>query len=337
MNLMRFPGRGGVVGLVYLAVMMAGCSDDSTGPVVEEPFDPTFAVEVVQDVSGALEATELDPMMNNIGFTLSQAAPAAGPASSQSTTMPGTGGTYVFDESELRWEVDPERAGAPEDGVRFIWYAMDGNANTPIRPLQERGWVDLRLEESGENASIMYVTFVRLMDGVATEVIDYSITYQGDAESGSFSLVAEGTADGIAFDAERWFTYGEQEGVYEALVSVGGEAGLLSASLESRFDPVTLEDTGDVRFVGSVLTAGHYLLVEADVDPEAGTLGGMVEADDEGVLELLGTVAAPVFELPTGGSPSAGVQADMEKVWNALWGLLGEGVTLLVVLENLYH
>lgn len=115
MNPMRFPSRGGVVVLVYLVVMMAGCSDDSTGPVVEEPFDPTFAVEVVQDVSG------------------------------------------------------------------------------------------------------------------------------------------------------------------------------------------------------------------------------MVEADDEDVFELVGTTAAPIFGLPTGGSPDAGVQSEMAGVWSALWGMLGEGVTLLVVLENLYH
>lgn len=335
MNRTCVPSRGSRVSLLCVSVVLAGCSDDSTGPVVDPAFDPAFAVAVVEDVVGVFESSEVRPMMANITFSLREAATT--PAAVGVAELPGTGSTYVFDEADLRWKVDPDRAGAPAEGVRFIWYAMDLNANTPVRPLEERGWVDLVLRETSEAEATMDVTFMLLEDGESDVAADFSITYQNDLESGSFTVTLEGTAGTVGFDVERSFTFGEEEGLYELLVTLDGEAGLLAASLESPFDPVTEEDTGDSRFVGSVLAEDHYLLVETGVELETGTLDGAVEADDQHVLELTGTPAAPTFRLPTGESPALEVQTEMAHVWSALWGLLVDGVGLVDVLESLYR
>jgi len=298
-----------------------------------QPFDPAFAIEVVQEVLHAPAVREVESVMSNVNYGLRQAGPQAVGAA----TLPGQGGTYVFDETELSWKIDGDRAGAPADGVRFVWYVMDMNANTPAKPLLERGWVDVVLETEGDSDATMDISFLLLTGGVPTEVASYSIVFHEAPESGSFWLTAEGTVGGIEFDVERSFTFGETEGLYAALVSFGGEAGLVVASLEAPFDPTTQEATGDGRFIGSVLTDAHYLLIEADVGDVLGELDGTVEADDRDVLLIGGTAVAPTFQLVGGGSPQADVQTDMAEVWGALWGMLDDGVNLVDVLEGLYR
>lgn len=329
------PSRGNMVGLLCVSAVLAGCSDDSTGPGGDPAFDPAFAVEVVDEVLGAFEASEVEVVMGNINFALGQAQ--AAPAAVSDHGLPGAGSTYVYDESDLKWKVDPERTGAPAEGVRFVWYAMDLNANSPIRPLDERGYVDLVLEETSETEARMDVTFVLLEEGAPTVAAEFSILFQEDAGSGSFTVSAGGTAGSVAFDVERSFTFEEQEGLYELLVTVDGDGGLVAAGLEAPFDPVTQEDTGDPLFVGSVLTQGHYLLVETGVELETGALDGTVEADDQNVLELQGTAADPTFRLPTGEAPTTQVQAQMTGVWAELWSLLTDGAVLVSVLESRYR
>lgn len=328
MNRTRAPKRGGVVFLLYLSLASGACSDSPTVSV-GEPFDPTFAVDAIEAVSNALEASELPAMMSNVNFTFSEARGTSG----ESGQLPGQGQTYAFSERLLGWEIDPGRNGAPADGVRFVWYAMDTGANAPRRPLLEQGWVDIRMSVTGDAEAVMTVDFVR---SAGHTVAEYDIQYYRNPDTGSFSLVAEGSLgvgnESIAFDLNRSFNYEGDVGLYEGIVAFGGPMGSVSASVESPFDPATHLTTDDSPFVGALLTSGHYLLIEAGVDVDE-NVDGSVEADGREVLRLSGTTLSPSFLFSDGRSPTALVQSDMVEVWEGLWHFMNEGVLLVHVLE----
>lgn len=331
MNRTRAPRWGGVVFFVYLSFASAACSDSRPTAPVDEPFDPTFAVDVLGAVTDALVASELSAMISNVNFTFSQ------DRGSSETDLPGQGQTYAFSENDLRWMIDPGRSGAPADGVRFVWYAMNTGANSPERPLVERGWVDLRMTTTGETDAVMTVEFMELS---GTRGAEYTIELHQDLDTGSFLLTAEGTlgtgAGQVGFDVNRSFAYDGEAGVYEAIAAFGGPMGSASVSITSPFDPETHMTVDDSPFTGGLLGGGHYLLIDGIVDV-ADNVDGTVEADDEDVLSVGGTMLAPVFLLPGGGSPTSVVQSDMEEVWEGLWGLMNEGVLLVNVLEQLFR
>lgn len=321
----------GVLVPVYLSALLVACDDDPADPD-PQTFDPTFAVETLESVVEAFVASELPAMMSNMSFALSRdAGSAVAPA-----RFPNLGGTYAYDETRLRWEVDPGRGGAPDDGVRFVWYVMDVSANTPVRPLVEQGWVDVRLDGNGVTTSVMTVEFVRSTGGATAVVVDYTATYQEDPTSGSFAVTAEGRAGEVEFDVSRTFTYEDGAGLYETTQVFGGDMGTVNVSLTSPFDPGTILAIDDSPFEASVFGAGHVLFLDALIDVDDG-LQGVVEIDDDAVLELGGTVLAPLFRLPEDGSPSAELHAEMVGLWSALWGVQGQGVGAVTVLEGLFR
>ncbi len=57
------------------------------------------------------------------------------------------GQTYVLDTDQGDWVIDPDRNGAPADGVRIIWYSVDTGGNISL-PLTEQGYVDLTDEDT---------------------------------------------------------------------------------------------------------------------------------------------------------------------------------------------
>jgi hypothetical protein len=80
------------------------------------------------------------------------------------------GKTFVYDPNTDQYVQDPNRTGAPLNGVRFILYSVDSNGN-PIVPLQELGHVDLT-DESSPSADVLGVAVLL----GSTTIADYSIS-----------------------------------------------------------------------------------------------------------------------------------------------------------------
>ncbi len=78
-----------------------------------------------------------------LALRLLQSLPAAGGPLAVQVIRPAVlGHTYVYDPAAHRYVPDPERAGAPANGVRFILYAVDPGTHEPHAG-QETGYADL--------------------------------------------------------------------------------------------------------------------------------------------------------------------------------------------------
>ncbi len=58
------------------------------------------------------------------------------------------GKTFIYDPQTGRWREDPNRTGAPADGVRIIWYFTDASGGV-VLPVSERGYIDLTPQDQG--------------------------------------------------------------------------------------------------------------------------------------------------------------------------------------------
>ncbi|HEX5633293.1 MAG TPA: hypothetical protein VFX50_08700 [Gemmatimonadales bacterium] len=101
------------------------------------------------------------------------------------------GGTWEWQPARSRY-VRTGLAGAPDDGVRFLLYAVDAATGLPRLPLRQLGYADVR--DAGRGAEM--ATRVRVVSGDAA-VLDYTIA---SAESSAgVSVTLRGTAGELAF------------------------------------------------------------------------------------------------------------------------------------------
>lgn len=102
------------------------------------------------------------------------------------------GTTFVLDPATLQYVPDPERAGAPANGVRFILYAVNPVTHGPVLDL-EVGYADLT--DEGDSLPDRIALRLRVVSG-GVAYLDYMVTAGGSETVGS--LTAAGfTTDGI--------------------------------------------------------------------------------------------------------------------------------------------
>lgn len=109
------------------------------------------------------------------------------------------GQTIVFDPNLESWVVDPDRTGAPSDGIRVLWYERLNDAI--LFPLVEEGYIDLTDEDDTTPLSRLGVRIVTEADQATVLLADLiraaEVTYEGDTE------IEHVQAGGIYGDAER--------------------------------------------------------------------------------------------------------------------------------------
>ncbi len=107
------------------------------------------------------------------------------------------GTTWVFDASQQRYVVDPARTGAPENGVRYILYAVNPLDHT-VLPDVEIGYADLTDEgDSTANAGSLRLR------AVSHDVVfvDYQVGLVGSADAAAVGV------HGTFFDGTRHLTF----------------------------------------------------------------------------------------------------------------------------------
>ncbi len=93
------------------------------------------------------------------------------------------GTTFVFDFELGRYAPDPERTGAPENGVRFVLYAVNPVTGEPVDA--EIGHADLT-DEGDELPTGIALRFEVVSGGIT--FVEYAVSADGDGTSGNLTV-----------------------------------------------------------------------------------------------------------------------------------------------------
>lgn len=103
------------------------------------------------------------------------------------------GTTYVFDLERHRYVADPTREGAPQDGVRYILYAVNPLTGEP-RVSEEIGHADLT-DEGDDTPNAASLRLQAVSDGIT--FVDYTVALAGAPHA------MELTVNGTFFDRSK--------------------------------------------------------------------------------------------------------------------------------------
>lgn len=233
------------------------------------------------------------------------------------------GRTFVFDFEAQVWEADDTRTAAPADGIRLIWYTVDGSGRIRF-PLDERGHIDLTpgsgageamditVVETGEGGSLTLLEFVQNRESTAGDVEVDGFTaaghYANESASSNFEIASEETLDTETDD-----------GTFD-----------LSVILENQETLYTMEVEGtqaggsgpfEDRFTATVVRGGASTVLNVTFQ---GT--GTTQEESSGTLVRNGTLIANVniagntfnFTTPDGGTFSGAQTNELNTLFSAM-------------------
>lgn len=266
---MRFTRNAGTV-LIAATLLLGACGGDSNDPTTFDPagmsddfdaasgvFQANFTGEVGANFD--LVADRLATMTGGVAITASantlrsvvsdhrsseardSFTVAAKNLLRSRTAVSGSavilppeleGNTYVWDVGGSDYVLS-DRTDAPDDGVRFVLYALDPVTDEPAAPLNEVGYLDLR---DLSTASTDAARIVLVSQSVTW--FDYQVAASGDESDGNVNVigfVGSGNTR-INFDLRNQFTS-----------TVGSDR--LDVDWELEFPVVDLSLTYDIGFV----------------------------------------------------------------------------------------
>jgi hypothetical protein len=230
--------------VLALAALMAGCGGDSTAP--DAPFDPAGTSSDIGAMEASFESPAMagfGSAAGAIGAVLGESPAAAAvravptkalvtrgrpgarhyAATVASAYVRPTGGmrpvagsaaileehlgvTFTYNTETDAYEAS-ELTGAPDDGVRFLVYAVDPITSVPVEPLVEVGYADITASETATSMAVR----VELVSGGVT-YLDYSVGANAGTNAATVSIsgfVTNGD-DRVNFDLDTHITLDEE-------------------------------------------------------------------------------------------------------------------------------
>jgi len=291
---MRVPHYARQLLAAMALTALAGCGGDSTAP--SAPFDPAGTSSDIDAMQASFESpatagfaaasasisavlgetpaaaavkvmpTEAlvaggKPGAGHYAGTLAKvyARPSGGISPSPSTAAildEHLGVTFTYNVDTDQYEAS-DLAGAPEDGVRFIVYAVNGISGAVIEPLVEVGYADIVTTETANAPTVR----IELVSGGVT-YLDYSVGLTGSASEITLTVagfVSNGE-DRVNFDLDTHLNLSSSSGTLDYTITVptrGGfridfegevtEAGAVTSTLEARgpHGTVSIAGTGN--------------------------------------------------------------------------------------------
>jgi len=194
---------------VVVAVALAACGGDSTGPPTTG-FDADEVGTHLDRVERVISAPEWENFRAvaeraNVGpFAATVPGTGTGLYLVPVISPGGRGTTFVYDTLAAGYVPRFSRQGAPANGVRFILYAVDPLTGAPDVSA-EIGHADLfdLGSASGPEVALQFIVVTE-----ADIFLDYSVTAVGDQSGGSVSIdgFAGRSADRLAFTVEAQST-----------------------------------------------------------------------------------------------------------------------------------
>lgn len=313
-------------------VGLAACGTSTT------PFDPASLSQSTDAIINTLDSSQVQQSMDVLGTKMTAGAAAMNAvqlaalpraavsggftawaqqelqalqaAQSQPVAAPqaviptiALGVTFTYNADLGVYQVDPTLQGAPNNGVRFILYAVNPLTQTVATPLNEIGYADVLDESSGTTNQIELQAYVT---GNSTPLIDYTASATVALTNGS---VSGGTAT-----ASGYISNGTRQINFDLTQTFSTTSGL---SVDYQLSVANTDIA--VAFQASVTlaqVASVTVTVEAngnrDVITASGTLGGSItgEIKHNGTVEIdiSGTQDSPTFT-DASGNPITGQQA----------------------------
>ncbi len=278
--------RYGAVALLALGV--GACDMTSADPDVAS-FDARAAVDDYASVEHILQTAD----WQGLGV-LAQGAASVAPSGSGSRPAGAPlisglhrGATFVYDATVEDYVVDPDRTGAPANGVRFVLYETVAGEPDPSR---ERGWADL-LDEGDDSAEDIALRLRVTEGGVLT--MDYAARLDENAGLGKVRVDGFVTGDG-----QRLEFLVEAEGREGGPLDLDFDLAVPGRSFSVVGEISGAEDSDDGQVSLEARHRDHSLGL--DMMADAGRLDGDIKLDEALFAQVSGTSSDPVFTRANG-------------------------------------
>lgn len=289
---MKFHRGYHLLALAALLMGGAGCSrKQTTAPLASDPLAPATQAGIAS-ISAALQSPAWSKL-DGLSFAPAPAASAtamramlraAQPGIAQAQQVSGAlvrdivngvssrlatpnavvippdvrGTTWVFDPAQHKYVVDPSRTGAPDNGVRYILYAMNPLSHEPV-VTSEIGYADLT-DEGDATPNTASLRLRAVSDSVV--FVDYAATIARTDTTGEIH------ATGVFFDNAKHLNFDIE---VQAGASPGAAGVDLHATLQVPEDNAQLETaihvtadpaTGRLAMTQNVEVCGHTFTIE---------------------------------------------------------------------------
>lgn len=325
--------------LLLLGLSVAAC-DDGTSPTDE--FDPQVAVDAVESMTAAMATQDLEDAFGSLqwaGMLFAEAgAMVAHPlamdveglqsfrAVTAADVIPTDyrGLTFEWDAEQMSY-MPTEAAGAPSDGVRVIYYAIDPTSGLPATPLNPLGHVDLR-DLSTQASDRLNVEVVRSADAVtlADYYLDVSFTFtqnSAEVDLAAVGLLSNGT-DQLNFDVSQALMATETEFTLDLsyALDLEGTGNAMSFTLTMTGDPQSEFGEPESLDVSVMVTDGSQT-VEIEITWAGDSMTGTVSHNGVVVAHISGDPDNPQFTDPDGNPLTQEQVNGLRSVWESVGNL----------------
>lgn len=325
---------------LVFAVGLAACND-STNP--GDSFDPSASAADLEAVGSAFNTdvyASLSAMGGNFGVVAAAPALAVGVVdagwisvsspekwelyggelanvllsrSAAVLLIPDTFRGRTYENNAAGYFYNPDRAGAPTNGIRFILY--DVNPITGVPGTTEIGWVDV-MDESTDLAAV-----VRLS------------VWSGDTEYINYTVGASGVINSVSFDIVGWVTDGTTQVNFTLNHSIDATFATARAEIDYQIDVPSRDfsvaanmviefnaetQAGSVTIETSFSQANNNVVVQGSIDSQtdAGTLEVLVNGNLFATITIAGQSITVVG--PDGNALSQEQAQALQKITDAL-------------------
>lgn len=259
--------------------------------------------------AGPTHGSSLAERAKAAGDRLAQAYASASASMAPIIPADWLGRTYVYDPETEGYVHNPELTGAPEDGIRFVLYAVNPVTHDIIVD-SDIGYADVR-DVGGANSTAVRLT-----------VVSEEVTYL------DYTITATGVFNAPVFDISGFITDGEQQVDFTLVHSILATIGSVQVGID--YDITTSEDFGvtvDVTLTSSGQTSSVEVNVTLTHGPNTVVLEGSV-VDGSGSLTVTGNGEVfAIIELGPGsitvtdadGNPiSQETHQALERIWQVV-------------------
>lgn len=233
--------------------------------------------------------------------------------------------------------VASEQAGAPSDGVRFIYYAVDPIFGGPVQPLNALGHIDF-VDASTASAARLEVQVVR--DQGNLTLVDYFVQggIVGNLQTTTVTLGSEGfVTDGseqVDFDFSWVLEAGETTSTSTTDMLIENDSE--NASLHVAFEAFDAEASGTQSGAFTVRQGSNTAVF--DIDGEyaivgetyVGSVEGSLSFNGADVVIFSGDEEGPEFTRPDGSALTSLEIDALQRMWEMFWATQAFGYGILL-------
>lgn len=289
--------------LVLVLAAAAGACQDVNGPGSLSKLQADAALadyEAMNAVLGSAGWRSFRVAAPRLGAQVFGAATAADVAAGVPLiSADHRGDTFVWDARRRDWVVDPERTGAPTNGVRFILYETAGAYPDPSREIGHADLID-----EGDNADGVALRLM-VVEGDRT-IVDYNLTAAGSNGEGHVTVAGfiRNDRDQLDFDIDvRGAKHGSSErGDVSFRLAMDARDFLVEGDLHGE------KDHGQERGTVDLFVRHGDRSFRVDVANDHRELSGTIDLDDTLFARVSGSPEHPEFTKPD-GQPVTGADA----------------------------